>query len=73
MREPLQDLLAPFRTAKTLQQLLNDQPGREHRLPVLRGKGECADFRNRRYRIAPERQRPHAGIDEEVQRERSVL
>lgn len=72
--ETLDDRLASARPPKPLKQLLQDQPGGEHRLlpseaaPELRELG--CDVRP----IAPQGERPDTGVDEEAQeRDRSRL
>ena len=68
-----EDLLACLWTAKTLQQLLKDQARRGDNVARFERTDQRADFWDVRSRITTERERPDAGIDEEVQRERSRL
>ncbi len=73
-RESTHDLLVCARTAESLEQFLEDEPGRHNLLASLKRAGEDVDLRDRRRLIAPECERPHARVDEQRQaRERSAL
>jgi hypothetical protein len=73
-REALQNCFASARTCEALQELLQHQPGRQHGLASLEGVSEPLHRRPSRKRIASERERPHARIDEQLQsRDRSAL
>ena len=70
----IQDLRARARPRKALQQLLQDKTGRKNIFAALDRAKESACLRRVGGRIASERERPHAGIDEQAQsRPRSVL
>jgi hypothetical protein len=72
--KPIQNLCAGFRTREALQQLLQDKAGRQDRLAGIKGAKQRLHLGRWSGRIAPERQRPDAGIDEEAQsRARSAL
>lgn len=73
-RKPIQDLRASFGTRKSLQQFLKDETGREDRFARLNRAHERSGFRRSSNRVAPQRQRPHTGIDKKAQsRVRSAL
>ena len=73
-RESIDNPATGARTGKALQQLLQHKPGRDQHLAGFDGAPQFMHFRRRRRGIAPERQGPDAGIDEQVQpRERSAL
>ena len=72
--KPVQNFRAGFRTRKTLQDLLQDEPGRNDRLARFDRPCQRLHFRHRRRRIAPKRERPNTGINEKAQsRRRSAL
>jgi hypothetical protein len=72
--EPIEDLLAIPRSGKALQNLLQNQSGGHEFLAGFDGTDQFASFVRRGGWVAPERQRPDAGIDKEAQpRERSAL
>ena len=61
-------------TVKPLEQLLNHESSRYDDVLPFEAPAEEGDLRSRRRRRAPQRQRPDAGVDENVHdRERSAL
>ena len=72
--EPIEDLRAVTRSGETLQQLLQNEPGGYEFVTGFNGADQFASFARRARHVAPERQRPDAGIDKQAQRrERSAL
>jgi hypothetical protein len=72
--EPFDDLRSVPRPGKPLQELLQNEAGCQQLLAGLDGPHQLAYFRRRGWCVAPQRQRPDAGIDEEAQlRERAAL
>jgi len=55
------------RPRETLQQLLQDQSGRQDDILALQGAPQRADFGRLRRAIPAERQRPYARVDEQAQ------
>ena len=53
---------------EALQQLLQHESRGEHFVPLFEGAIEQSDFGDLGRMIAAERERPHAGVDEEPQR-----
>ena len=73
-REALHDRVAGGGTAEALEQFLQDEPGRVHRLPGRERLPQTARLWSVVRRVSPERERPDAGVDEETHpRERSAL
>lgn len=72
-REPLEDRVARLRSLEPLQDLLQNQAGRADRLAAPQRAGK--ELHRRVVRPVPsQRQRPHAGVDEEAHsRDRSAL
>lgn len=72
-REVFNDLLVGFWLGETLQQLLEDKAGAEHRA-CPECAAQLADFGERWRTVAAKRERPDTGIYENAQfRERSAL
>src|SRR5262249_24118311 len=73
-RKAIHNLRTGLRTRKTLQDLLQDQASCNDRLARFNRPSRRLHFGHRRRRIAPERQRPDTGVNEEGQsRRRSAL
>jgi hypothetical protein len=66
--ESLDDLIARFRTGKSLQELLHDQPGGDDSIASFQGTRESLDLRAPRRPVSAQQQRPDTRIDEETQR-----
>ena len=64
--EALDDRVAGLRSAEALQQLLQHEPGREDPLPRFERLAQALDGRLIGPDITAQRERPHAGVDEEV-------
>ena len=62
--EAIEDLRAIPRSGEALQKLLKDEPGRHEFLARFYCTDQLASFVGRCGRVAPECQRPDAGIDE---------
>ena len=72
--EAIEDLCSVPRSREALQKLLQNQPGREDFLAGFDRADEFPRLLRQNTRIAPESQRPDAGVDKEAQwRERSAL
>jgi hypothetical protein len=72
--ESLDDLLAGSRTGKTLEQFLEYETGCEDELSCPQCLRQSTEMRQIGWRVAPQRQRPYARVDEQTHsRERSVL
>jgi hypothetical protein len=62
--KPVQDLSAGARARKALQKLLQHKPGRQNGLTGFDRANQSTRLRRLRRRIAPQRKRPYAGVDE---------
>ena len=72
--EPVNDVLARTWSSEALQQLLQDEPGRQNRIPTFECIVQSSHLWGRRGLITAEGKRPDAGIDEQAHpRERSAL
>jgi hypothetical protein len=72
--KPIEDLGAVPRPGEALQKFLQNEAGGDEFLPGLNGTDQFAHFLHRGECVAPEGQRPDAGIDKKAQRrERSAL
>src|SRR4029079_2873412 len=72
--KPVQNLRASFRAGKALQDLLEDETRRDNCLTRFYRSYERLHFLQRRTRIAPERERPDTGVNEQAHsRRRSDL
>src|SRR5512145_675234 len=72
-REASYDLSFEFRSAETLEQFLQDEPGGEHGATTAERVLEGCDLWLIRWRVPPQSKRPHARIDKENHRCRSRL
>jgi hypothetical protein len=73
-RESSLNLLPRFRPREALQKLLYHETCAYNNLAAVDGPGQSDDFRQARRRIAAQRERPYARINEQAQsRERSAL
>jgi len=73
-RESSNDLVARAGSGESLQQFLEDQAGRYDRPAGMQCVGERIDLGYRLRRISTQRERPHTGVDQEIQRRvRSTL
>lgn len=70
--EAVDDRVAGLGAAKALQQLLQHEPGRDDPLPRLKSITKSSDSRLAGGIISPQREGPHAGIDEEVHSARTL-
>ena len=72
--ESIDDLLSRFRAAESLQDLLENQAGREDRPFVLKSVSEKVHAGMALALVTAQGQRPHTGINEELQfRDRAAL
>ena len=70
----LEDLPSGTSTGKSLQQLLQDEPSRQDRVPTFKRTVQGSHLWRRRGVITTEGKRPDAGIDEQAHlRDRSAL
>ncbi len=73
-REAIDHLIAGFWSGESLQQLLQNQAGRHNMVASLDCTQERTNLGNVSWLIAPQRQRPDAGVNEQTQRRvRSIL
>ena len=61
--EPLNNRVLGFWTAEALQKLLQNQAGRDNRVSAIERFAQRNDLPGFAGAVAPERQRPNAGID----------
>ena len=72
--KPLDNRVSILRSAKPLKQFLEDQAGGKDRFTLRQGSGKESNLGLELPTVAAKRQRPNAGIDDEIQsRERSLL
>ena len=72
--KPIEDLRAVPRSGEALPELLQNEPRRHEFFAGSDSTDQFVSFLCRGGRVAPERQRPDAGIDKEAhRRERSAL
>jgi hypothetical protein len=72
--EPVDNVFARARTGKSLQQFLQNESGGQDSCATFKGIAQRSYLRSWRSSIAPEGERPHAGVDEQAhRRERSAL
>lgn len=73
-RKAIENLSTCLGSSEALQQLLENESSGENSVATAQGLFQRGNVRARFRRIAPERQRPHTGVDEQAHlRERSVL
>jgi hypothetical protein len=65
--ESFEDLIAGLRASKPLEKFLKDEAGRQDDLVGLDCPDQHTDLRPWIRRVAPQRERPDAGVDEEAQ------
>jgi hypothetical protein len=69
-----QKLFSCLGPREALQQLLQDDPGDDDRISTVEGGAQGCNLRRPLFAVAPERQRPEAGVDHQGhRRERSAL
>lgn len=66
--ESFDNLDARLRPRETLQQFLENEPGREHLIRAEQRVPKCGNLRRRVLRIAAQGQRPNARVDEKAHR-----
>ena len=66
-RKSFEDLIAGLRACKPLEKILKDEAGRQDNLVGLDCPDQRTDLSRWIRRVAPQRERPDAGVDEEAQ------